>query len=174
MPIYRRICFFSCLLHILVLLQIHLQIQHTYSALRIVRSNGTMALQAVSHTYQRVNLGATYQKNVKLTIRIANSLLLIFAITWLYTFLLCCGDVHPNPGPNSTTSTDRNLEDAYHFLFVCPLYARQRIILHDSIAQYQFNLTLDLLLFGDLSLSYDANTQIFETVQKYIIDTKRF
>ena len=67
-----------------------------------------------------------------------------------------------------------NLEDAYHFLFVCPLYARQRIILHDSIAQFQFNLTLDLLLFSDLSLSYDANTQIFETVQKYIIDTKRF
>ena len=55
-----------------------------------------------------------------------------------------------------------NLEDAYHFLFVCPLYARQRIILHDSIAQYPFNLTLDLLLFGDLSLSYDANTHIFE------------
>ena len=69
-------------------------------------NSGNMALQAVSHTYQRVNLGATYQKNVKLTIRIANSLLLIFAITWLYTFLLCCGDVHPNPGPNSTTSTD--------------------------------------------------------------------
>ena len=106
MPIYRRICFFSCLLHLLVVLQIHLQTQHTYSALRIVRSSGNMILQAVSHTYQRVNLGAAYQKNVKLTIRIANSLLLIFAITWLYTFLLCCGDVRPNPGPNSTTSTE--------------------------------------------------------------------
>ena len=67
-----------------------------------------------------------------------------------------------------------NLEDDYHFLLVCPLYARQRIILHNSIAQYQFNLTLDLLLFDDLPLSYDANMQIFETVQKYIIDTKRF
>ena len=43
---------------------------------------------------------------MKLTIRIANSLLLIFAVTWLYIFLLCCGDVHPKPGPNSTTSTE--------------------------------------------------------------------
>ena len=106
MPIYRRTCKFSCLLHLLLLLQFQFQIQHSYSALRIVRNSGKQAHQAVSHNYQRVILGATYQKNVKLTIRISSSLLVISSATWLYIFLYCCGDVHPNPGPNSTTSSE--------------------------------------------------------------------
>ena len=105
MPIYRRACKFSCL-HLLLLLQFHFQIQHSCSALRIVRNSGKQAHQAVSHNYQRVILGATYQKNVKLTIRISSSLLVISSATWRYIFLYCCGDVHPNPGPNSTTSSE--------------------------------------------------------------------
>ena len=106
MPIYRRACKFSCLLYLLLLLQFQFQIQHSYSALRIVRNSGKHAHQAVSHNYQRVILCATYQKNVKLTIRISSSLFVISSATWLYIFLYCCGDVYPNPGPNSTTSSE--------------------------------------------------------------------
>ena len=113
MPIYRRTCKFSCLLHILLLLQFHFQIQHSYSSLRIFRSSGKQAHQAVSHNYQRVILGATYQKNVQLTIRLPSSLLVISSAIWLYIFLYFCGDVHPNPGPNSTTPSERLISDFY-------------------------------------------------------------
>ena len=106
MPIYRRPCKFSCLLHLLLLLQFQFQIQHSYSALRIVRNSGKQAHQAVSHNYQLVILGATHQKNVKLTIRISSSMLVISSATWLYIFLYCCDDVHPSPGPNSTISSE--------------------------------------------------------------------
>ena len=65
------------------------------------------------------------------------------------------------------------IENAYHFFFDCPLYARQRIELFTSLSQHH-NLTLNLLLFGDALQSDDINSSIFEKVQKYIIDTKRF
>ena len=67
-----------------------------------------------------------------------------------------------------------NIENANHYFFVCPLYAHQRTILLNSISQYHNHLTLDILLFGEASLPDDDNKLIFETVQKYIIDTKRF
>ena len=65
------------------------------------------------------------------------------------------------------------IENAYHFFFDCPLYARQRIELFTILSQHH-NLTLNLLLFGDALQSDDINSSIFEKVQKYIIDTKRF
>lgn len=106
MLIYRRTCFFSGLLHLLIVLQLHPQIQNTYSLLRTVRRSENLAHQAVSQIRQRVNLGVTYQKNVKFTVFISNSMLLLSAITWLYIFLYCCGDIHPNPGPSSSTSSE--------------------------------------------------------------------
>ena len=65
------------------------------------------------------------------------------------------------------------IENAYHFFFDCPLYARQCIELFTSLSQHH-NLKLNLLLFGDALQSDDINSSIFEKVQKYIIDTKRF
>ena len=67
-----------------------------------------------------------------------------------------------------------NIENATHYFFVCPLYVHQRTTLLNSISQYHNNLTLNILLFGEASLSDDVNKLIFESVQKYIIDTKRF
>ena len=56
-------------------------------------------------------------------------------------------------------------------LFLC---MSLRTTLLNSISQYHNNLTLNILLFGEASLSDDVNKLIFESVQKYIIDTKRF
>ena len=67
-----------------------------------------------------------------------------------------------------------NIENANHYFFVCPLYVHQRTTLLSSISQYHNNLTLNILLFVEASLSDDVNKLIFESVQKYIIDTKRF
>ena len=67
-----------------------------------------------------------------------------------------------------------NIENANHYFFVCPLYVHQRTTLLSSISQYHNNLTLNILLFGEAPLSDDVNKLIFESVQKYIIDTKRF
>ena len=60
-----------------------------------------------------------------------------------------------------------NAEDAYHYFFECRMYTHQRILLFDSASQYHV-ITLNLLLFGDPTLSLEENTHIFDKVQKYI------
>ena len=65
------------------------------------------------------------------------------------------------------------IENTYHFFFQCPQYRNSRTELFETVSQYK-EISLDLLLFGDISLSYDTNKKIFEKVQKYIITTKRF
>ena len=67
----------------------------------------------------------------------------------------------------------RRLENAYHYFFECPFYVRHRIARFTSLSQ-RYNVTLNLLLSGEASQSYEANLVIFEEKQKYIIDTKRF
>ena len=131
MSIYRRACFFSCLLHLLIVIQLHPQIQYTFSALRFVHSSENMAQRAVSHTYRRVILGTTYVKNVKLTILISKSFLITLTITWLCIFLFCCGDVHLNPGPSSTTSTESFTSSSSsdsHLIHVCLIHLIRIII----------------------------------------------
>ena len=53
------------------------------------------------------------------------------------------------------------LEDNNHFLFICPKYNN-------------VDINIDLLLHGNRSFSYDLNTEIFQAVHKFIIDTHRF
>ena len=66
-----------------------------------------------------------------------------------------------------------SIENTYHFFFQCSYYTPQRALLFDAISRY-CAITLHLLLIGDTSLSHDTNKNIFQQVQKYISDTKRF
>ena len=66
-----------------------------------------------------------------------------------------------------------SIENAQHYFFHCRFYHQQRAILLNEIRFYRVP-TLDLLLYGDLSLSYEINVNIFHHVHKYIIATQRF
>ena len=66
-----------------------------------------------------------------------------------------------------------NVENAEHYLLHCHLYRQPRAEMLNTLSQI-CHVTLDTLLFGDSSLSYDANSTIFLTVQKFIKDSKRF
>ena len=71
------------------------------------------------------------------------------------------------------TCNSGEIENAYHFFFICQLYTHLRVELRQSITQY-CNMTLDVLLRGDERLSTNINTTIFEAVHKYIQKSKRF
>ena len=62
-----------------------------------------------------------------------------------------------------------------HFFFHCTKYQAQRNELINAISPYQYP-SLNLFLYGDLSMPQDINSIIFEKVYKYIIhvSTKRF
>lgn len=66
-----------------------------------------------------------------------------------------------------------SVENTQHFFFHCRRYQFQRLELLNSISQYHIP-SLQLLLYGDSSLSYETNKNIFERVHKFILDTKRF
>ena len=65
------------------------------------------------------------------------------------------------------------IENTDHYLMTCRLYHDQRAELINTVSQ-QTKVTLHILLYGNSMLSLQANIIIFEAVQKYINDTKRF
>ena len=65
------------------------------------------------------------------------------------------------------------VETTGHFLMACHLYDNQRTDLFNVVSQ-QSTVTFQILLYGSNMLSLHSNTIIFEAVQKYIKDTKRF
>ena len=66
-----------------------------------------------------------------------------------------------------------NIENSEHFFLQCRYYHRQRQEMIQTISPL-CHITLDVLLFGDSSLSMNTNTSIFTAVQKFIVETKRF
>ena len=66
-----------------------------------------------------------------------------------------------------------SVENAQHFFFHCHIYQAQRNELLNSISLY-YTPSLHLLLQGELTLAEETNKIIFEKVQKFIIETKRF
>ena len=66
-----------------------------------------------------------------------------------------------------------DIEDTLHFLFVCHQFSDLRRDLINSVSDIcQPN--LNVLLCGDISLTFDQNKQISKAVQEFIIKSKRF
>ncbi len=65
------------------------------------------------------------------------------------------------------------VEDAEHFLFLCPKFQQQRTLLIQSLQNF-LPLSTDDLLKGKSQLTISDNCMIFSAVQSYIKATKRF
>ena len=74
---------------------------------------------------------------------------------------------------DNDTSLCGHVEDTSHFLFDCPRFVNQRQVMMNRLLPIS-NPTLDLLLIGDSTLSYQVNVNIFSADRDYIIRTKRF
>ena len=66
-----------------------------------------------------------------------------------------------------------SVEDNHHFLLVCDQYTDLRRELLTTVSE-KCNPTLDVLLYGDLSLSLEENKAIFLAVHDFIMKSKRF
>ena len=65
------------------------------------------------------------------------------------------------------------MEDNHHFLLVCDQYTDLRRELLTTVSG-KCNPTLDVLLYGDLSVSLEENKAIFLAVHDFILKSKRF
>ena len=66
-----------------------------------------------------------------------------------------------------------DIENTEHFFFKCHLYRDHRLVLHNSIMQH-CNVSLNVILRGNESLSNEINIRIFESVHKFIKNSNRF
>ena len=66
-----------------------------------------------------------------------------------------------------------NIETVKHFFLDCPNYNNQRITLMQTVSRF-CAITLDTLLYGNSTLSLQANSDIFEAVQLFLKQTNRF
>lgn len=66
-----------------------------------------------------------------------------------------------------------SIENTEHYFLYCKYYQDQRDELLSVVTPYHIP-TVNLFLYGDKTLSQHTNTIIFESVQKFIVGTKRF
>ena len=113
MPTYRRMCKLNIFLHLLVFIVLHKYYLFTYSLLMEMSKNEYLAHNTYMHGYRRTTImGKSLRANYAFTLIVAICFLAVKFATWLSIILLCSGDVHPNPGP-STTSSD-SLSSSYN------------------------------------------------------------
>ena len=65
-------------------------------------------------------------------------------------------------------------EDAFHYLFVCPLFIDERTEMLRSLEVNSLPNDIDSLLNGNSMLTQENNTVVFKLVHKFIKKTKRF
>ena len=83
----------------------------------------------------------------------------------LYSQLKVIGD--------PTCACGRGVENAIHCLYDCSLYNDERTSMMDELYKIgKFN--IGTLLYGDTTLPPETNARIFEQVQKFMKNTKRF
>ena len=82
-----------------------------------------------------------------------------------------CYNLHVINDPNCICCGQ--IEDAFHFFFVCLKYERIRLILVNTISKYCY-INLQIVLYGNPDLSVTINRQIIDAVHTYIVESKRF
>ena len=65
------------------------------------------------------------------------------------------------------------VESPRHYFMDCPLHARPRNELINTVNSYT-DCNINVLLFGIKNLTLNQNTKICESVHKFMIDTRRF
>ena len=66
-----------------------------------------------------------------------------------------------------------DIENSIHFLFHCVLHDEPRQIMMNKLSDLP-PLSTEKLLFGDIDLNFEQNKTIFNAVQTFFKETKRF
>ena len=66
-----------------------------------------------------------------------------------------------------------DVEDNFHYFYVCPLFICKRILLFTQLRDLADLLSIDVLLKGSHDLSFDDNVLIMNSVHTFICGTKR-
>ena len=79
-------------------------------------------------------------------------------------------NLHVTDNPKCECGVNR--EDASHYFLCCPLYDSERRVFRDALHMVPF--TVNTFLYGCDDVDHDTNRVIFDSVSKFIVDTRRF
>ena len=101
-----RFIAFNLSLHLLFLIALQPRIAHTYSLFSWLKANASKTKGVnLFCLCKLVEPGTAAKKNAKFTIQCIIFLLVLNVVLWLFVLLLCAGDIYPNPGPQSVSSS---------------------------------------------------------------------
>jgi len=83
-----------------------------------------------------------------------------------------CNNLHVIDSPYCDHCPNQ-VEDPYHYFFVCPKFTEQRISLLNDISVIS-QPRLGIILYGDESLNTDTNCSLVECIHRFIANTGRF
>ena len=86
---------------------------------------------------------------------------------------LKCDLFHNHLTDSLSCSCGYIMENAEHYFFECDNYRDSRLIMFRNTRNY-LPLSLNTILYGKSTLNDDDNYFLFQAVQQYIKDTKRF
>lgn len=84
-----------------------------------------------------------------------------------------CSDLFDKNIINSPYCECGAIENSHHYFLVCSQYTHLRTEMLNSISQV-CSPTMDVILQGNPTLTYESNAALFSVIRNYIRDTKRF
>ena len=107
---------FSVTIWILLLIYVCSITENSFALVRNLKGNSQLigGLVIRNMMFHAVP-GKLYNSNFKFTLQGIMLLFNSFLLTWLYALLLQAGDVHPNPGPSSNSSSCKTYLQRHQF-----------------------------------------------------------
>ena len=115
MPTYRRVCRFSLLMHLLIFHIIRVQFVSSFSILISAKDTAVLAQRATPiNISESVCNCRNLRKNIAFSLNLSFYFTTSLLLAWLSVLLLILsGNVHPNPGPLSETSSNSSSDSNF-------------------------------------------------------------
>ena len=105
-PTYRRVCKFAILIHILAMTVLYKNNTCIFSILIQLHESEVLAYKSCrNRIHKRLTPGKSSRVNACFIFNSKLCFAIVVFATWLNILLSNCGDIHPNPGPLSTSSS---------------------------------------------------------------------
>ena len=88
---------------------IHFQVCQTLSLQKSIEISANLVSQILPRNLNKAVIpGKCLTANVKFSVHLSVCFFTIFSLTWLFILMMYSGDIHPNPGLSSTTSSSNS------------------------------------------------------------------
>lgn len=112
-PYYRHMCKVNIFPYFVILVGLFRFDVSLYYILKEIQDSKSLATKLTMYSSHKFIVPHDkVQRNSRLMRLIIFNIFIVDIMTLLTIFLLCCGDIHPNPGPSSASISDSSTSSA--------------------------------------------------------------